>query len=150
MAFEFKVAAQAQVEQEAVDEEGEPVAPKPAVEFEILGQTFQADKPTPGRINVLFSARGGVEGTREVWNFLRDVLWGDGYARMRELVASGQFPPQLLFGGDELNEEGVVDHIISATAGRPTQPSSDSSRQQSSGGKRSTGRSRSTVSTPST
>ena len=138
MTFEFKVAAEQQVQEEEL-EEGE--EPKPAVEFDILGQHFQADKPTPGRINVLFSARGGVEGTRAVWDFLRDVLWGDGYDRLRNLVASGEFPPQLLFGGDELNEEGVVDHIISATAGRPTQPSSDSSPSPSTTGKRSTGRS---------
>jgi hypothetical protein len=147
MVFEFQVAAKSQVADETELEEGE--APKPAVEFDILGQTFKADKPTPGRVNVLFSARGGVEGTREVWNFLRDVLWDDGYQRLRDLVANGEFPPQLLFGGDELNEEGVVDHIISATAGRPTQPSNGSSPSPSSTGVRSTGRSRSATSTPS-
>jgi hypothetical protein len=146
MAFEFKVAAQSQVDDETQLEDGE--EPKPAVEFDILGQHFAADKPTPGRINVLFSARGGVEGTREVWNFLRDVLWDDGYDRLRALVANGEFPPMLLFGGDELNDEGVVDHIISATAGRPTQPSNDSSPSPKSTGSRSTGRSRSVTSTP--
>ena len=146
MAFEFKVAAEQQVAEEQEPAEGE--ERKPAVEFDILGQTFKADKPTPGRINVLFSARGGVEGTREVWAFLQEVLWDDGYQRLRNLVATGQFPPLLLFGGDELNEEGVVDHIISATAGRPTQPSNGSSPSQSTTGSRSTGRSRGVASTP--
>lgn len=137
MVFEFKVAAQEQVDEEELEEGEEP----PGVEFWILEQRFVADFPSPGRINVLFAAKGGGEGTRAVWDFLRHVLRDDGFARLRELVASGQFPPQLLFGGDELNEEGVVDHIISAVAGRPTQPSSDSSSTPSAGGKRSTGRS---------
>ena len=145
MAFEFQVAAQQQVEEEELEEGQEP----PGIEFTILGQDFVADYPTPGRINVLFGARGGVEGTRAVWDFLRDVLRGNGFRRLQDLVASGQFPPQLLFGGDELNEEGVVDHIISATAGRPTQPSSDFSSSPTPAGARSTGRSRGPGSIPS-
>ena len=146
MTFEFKVAAENQVQAEETEGE-EPLV----VEFKILDQEFVADVPSPGRINVLFGARGGVEGTRAVWDFLRAVLHGDGFQRLQKLVADGKFPPQLLFGGDELNEEGVVDHIISARAGLPTQPSSDSSPSPTSDGKRSTGRVRGpgSISSPS-
>jgi hypothetical protein len=136
---EFIVASEQAVEEEETGEEK-------VVEFSFTidgkRQSFQATKPSPGMVNVLFAARGGGEGTRTTWRFLRKVLKGDGYARLVDLVADGKIPVDLLFGGDADNDQGIVDYIVTEFAGqRPTEPSSDSSPSPNSDGSKSRGRS---------
>jgi hypothetical protein len=124
-------------------------------EFTIAGQEFHARQPEPGEINVLFASRGAGDNTRAVWNFLYRVLDGENpertdYYRLRKLVEDGIMPPALLFGGDELNDEGIVDAIVREFAGRPPKSSSDSSASPSDDGPRSTGRVRGKGSVSST
>ena len=78
-----------------------------------------------------------------VFGFLRGVLQGDGYRRLQLLVQEGKVPLEVLFGGDEGNELGIVEWIVQTSLGdeRPTQRSTASSSSRSSGGPRSTGRS---------
>lgn len=128
-------------EEAVAEEEGEPEYVEFSFNIDGTKHTFQASRPSPGLINVLFSTRGSGEGTRYVWRFLRKVLVGDGYARMTELVAEDKIKPGLLFGGDELNDSGIVDYIVTEFAGRPTRSSLDSSPSPNSAGVRSTGRS---------
>jgi hypothetical protein len=130
----------------AQDENGEPAE---VIEFSIAGQEFRALPPSPGRISLLLSARGGAQTTRESWDFLRRQLLDDGYDRLRKLVADDIVPLDLLFLGDDLNDEGIIDFIIGADAGRPTQPSSGSSDTPSDTGSKSTGRTPARVSTRS-
>lgn len=121
-------------------------------EFKIGTQTFQARRPKPGETNVLFASRGAGESTSAVWRFLRHVLQGDGFYRLRDLVESGVIPPDLLFGGDELNQEGgIVDSIVKEFSGRPTGSSGDSRTSPPPDGQRSTGRARGkgSISSPS-
>lgn len=138
--FEFNVASESAIAEQKIKDE-EPIS------FGILGQTFQARRPLPGEINVLFATQGGGEGTRAIWRFLRNVLLPSdraqgrsGWLELRDMVEEGKFPPDLLFGGDEDNEQGVVDHIVSVWAGRPTPSSSDSSTSLEATGSISTAR----------
>lgn len=130
--FEFKVATEQAVKAQDGEEE--------LFEFTIGGTEFAARRPTPGETNVLFASRGAGEGTTAIWNFLRRVLQDNGWLKLRKLVEDGVVPPSLLFGGDDLNDGGIVDTIVEKFAGRPTQPQSDSAELPSSGGRRSTGR----------
>lgn len=135
---EFIIASERAVEDEA--EEGT----EELFEFTIGKDKFAARRPSPGQTNVLFSSNNSAESTRLTWAFLRAVLVGDGFGRLRQLVASNVIPPSLLFGGDDLNESGIVESIIGGFSGRPTQSSDDSSPSQNSAGPRSTGRVKST------
>jgi hypothetical protein len=134
--FEFQVATEQAVKESEND--GEVV--EELFEFTIGKQTFAARRPTPGETNILFSSRGDVEGTVATWRFLRSVLKGTGFRRMQALVEDGTVPPSLLFGGDDLNESGIVDTIVREFAGRPPGSSGDSSESPPPAGQRSTGR----------
>lgn len=137
---EFLVASEQAVEKE---ETGDDTVVEFSFTIDGKREVFQATRPSPGLVNVLFAARGGGEGTRTSWRFLRKVLVGDGYARLVDLVADGKIPTALLFGGDELNDAGIIDYIVTEfAAARPTESSSDSSPSPNSAGQRSPGRSR--------
>ena len=55
-----------------------------------------------------------------------------------------------IMGGTEQNPEGLISSIIAEFAGRPTEPSTDSSPSQAPGGRKSTGRAPGKGSTRST
>lgn len=132
---EFQIASEQAVKDE--DDELE------LFEFKLGKSKFEARRPTPGEINILFSTQGEVEGTVGAWRFLRRVLQGAGYRRLQLMVEQGMVPPELLFGGDELNPEGgIIDTIIAEFAGRPPGSSGDSSTSPEPAGPRSTGRAR--------
>ena len=46
-----------------------------------------------------------------------------------------------VYGGDDLNEEGIVDRIMALASANPTEDAIDSSSSQTDTGRRSTGRS---------
>jgi len=132
---EFKAAAT-----RAADEE------EPILEFAIGDQEFQAILPSTARVAMFLASMTDEASTGEsiaaIFTFLRDVLQGDGYRRLRKLITDDVVDMSILTGGGGENEDGIIDWIISEAAmNRPTPPSSASSSSQASGGRRSTGRS---------
>jgi hypothetical protein len=144
---EFVAAARSAVE----DEEYEGKEPKP-LEFGLAGQDFRAKVPTTGQVALVAGSFGGrnSEMVSAIFEFLQGVLLDDGYRRLRALVADGTVPFEVIFGGDDNNEQGIVEWISSKAAGRPTKQPTDFSKSQKSGGQRSTGRSPGKGSIPST
>lgn len=60
---------------------------------------------------------------------------------LEELLDDGIIDADLIFGGDgEENKQGLLDAILAEWAGRPTEPSGDSSTSPNGSGPRSTGR----------
>jgi hypothetical protein len=132
---EFKAAAQA-----AVDGEDQQV-----LEFTLAGQEFVAKKAEIGQMALVASAmdEGGTQMVGAVFRFLRNLLLDDGYPRLRDLIASGAVSFELLIGGDDDNEDGIIDWIIEQSSEeRPTKAPTDYLPSQAAGGQRSTGRSR--------
>jgi len=132
--------------QEEIDEEieeGEQPEPK-ILEFDLAGQTFYLHKPTTTQIILLSTSTD--EGTMRAMlsasmSFLEGLMIGDSYKRFRKLVAAGLVSNDLILGGDDDNEKGIIDWVIAQVAEtRPTQPSPDSSPSQKPAGTRSTGR----------
>lgn len=124
----------------------------PVLEFSLAGQEFVASKAELGQMALVVAAmdEGGSPMVSAVFRFLRGILQGDGYARLRELVASGVVSFDLLVGGDDDNEDGIVDWLIEQSSDeRPTKLPTDYLPSQGNGGQRSTGRSRGPGSTAS-
>lgn len=106
-------------------------------------EAFTVRLPSTGQISLVVASmdEGGVEMLASVYNFMRGLMEEDDYKRFRRLVADGTVSLELLVGGDELNEQGIIEWIIEQTASRPTKAPSDYLPSQKTGGQRSTGRS---------
>lgn len=131
--YEFQIAAE--------DAARDPDDAEELFEFTLAGQEFQARIPDVGQISILLSARSTARRIMAVHRLLQKLVLDDGYERLNDLLMDGKIEFGTLFGGDTLNERGVLDVMIQEAVGRPTQPSSDSGRSQSSAGRKSTGRS---------
>lgn len=133
----FQMAVERQVEEEESEHEEQ------VLEFAIGGEEFVSAVPTPGQASIVIGAfgLGGGAGASSVFRFLRGVLKDDGYQRIQTLLERGKIDFDMLWGGSEGNEEGVVDWLISKAAARPTRPQSGSSESSKPTGKKSTGRS---------
>lgn len=118
-------------------------------EFSLAGQEFKAHVPSTGQISVLIAGEGLGQNLRDIHALLRELLLDDGYARLVKLLNKNVISIGMLYGGDELNDTGILDYLIELRSGRPTTSSSDSSESQSSVGQRSTGRVRGAGSIPS-
>lgn len=141
MRTSFEVAVQQQVE---ADENEEAEKPEPWLTFSLLDQEFViSERPTPSQNIVVIAAlaNGGAEPLRAIFAYLDNVLDGDGGRRIKRMVERKQISFDLLYGGDELNEEGIVDRIMALASANPTDAPTDSSNSSSGTGKRSTGRS---------
>jgi hypothetical protein len=117
---------------------------KKVLEFGLAGQKFVADKATTGQMALVAAAmdEGGTQMVGSVFRFLRGLLHDDGYTRLRNLVANGTVSFDLLVGGDDDNEDGIVDWIIEKSSDdRPPKLPTDYLPSQETGGQRSTGRS---------
>lgn len=132
------------VRQRAEEEESEETPPaEELIEFTIGEHEFTARRPTEGQV-LVFVATGGLGGTQSLtaaFRFLRGVLDNGSYALLLSLVESGEIDSGLLIGGDDVNEEGIVEKLIEQASARPTGARSDSSSSSKTGGKKSTGRS---------
>ena len=131
---EFKAAATAEVEGEET----------PVLKFGLADQKFVADKASTGQMALVAAAmdEGGTQMVGAVFRFLRGILHDDGYTRLRDLIARGVVSFDLLVGGDDDNEDGIVDWIIEKSSDdRPTKRPTDYLPSQGNGGQRSTGRS---------
>jgi hypothetical protein len=76
-----------------------------------------------------------------MFRFLERLMSAEDYELLTDLIERGIVSQDLLMGGDDANDAGILDSLIEAAGARPTQPSGDSSPSSSSGGPRSTGRS---------
>lgn len=106
-------------------------------------EEFPIRSATTGQISLVASAldTGGVEMVGSAYTFLRALMEPADYRRLRQLVADGVVSFELLIGGDDLNEEGIIDGIIEDSTRRPTKAPTDYLPSQKPGGQRSTGRS---------
>jgi hypothetical protein len=126
--------------------------PEAILQFGLAGMEFTASKATTSQMALVVAAMddGGAPAVAAVFRFLRGILHDDGYQRLRDLVAAGVVSFDLLIGGDEDNEDGIVDWLIEKSADeRPTKRPTDYLPSQASGGQRSTGRSPGKGSKPS-
>lgn len=138
---EFTAAARA-----ADDPDGE------ILQFRLAGIEFTADRATTSQMALVVAAMddGGAQMVAAIFRFLRGVLHDDGYRQLRELVAGGAVTLDLLMGGDEDNEDGIVGWLIEKSADeRPTRQPADYLPSQATTGRRSTGRSPGKGSKPS-
>lgn len=131
--------------QEEIDaEEGEDAPDRKVLEFSIAGEDFVADVPTLTQVILLSTSsdgatmRGMIQGCLD---FLEGILHDDGIRRIKKLMAKGLITNELLLGGDENNEEGIISWIVEQVSeARPTTASDDSSPSPKTTGQRSTGR----------
>lgn len=133
------------------DAEAKGEAPEP-FEFAIGKEEFVAKLPTGTQLSMLSIgiSEGSNEAMTTALNVFDGLLEGDGGKRLRRLLANGTITGGLLFWGDELNPVGIIGALVEqVSGGRPTTPSSDSSATPETSGRRSTGRARAKVSTPS-
>lgn len=143
--MQFQAAA-ARVQEEIDEEIEEGKTPEPDIlEFGMAGQDFKLNRPTTTQIILLSTSAD--DGTLRAMigasmQFLEGLMTlDDSYKRFRKLVARGIVSYDLLLGGDENNEEGVINWIVAQVSdGRPTPSSTDSAPSPATTGRRSTGR----------
>lgn len=136
--MQFQAAAKRAQEEEELEEDSE------ILEFELANQEFRLIKPSTTQIVLLATAsdtgtmRGMVGASMD---FLEGLMLDDGFRRFKKLMARGVISHDLLIGGDDTNEQGVIDWIVAqVNDARPTESPEDSSPSQNSTGQRSTGR----------
>lgn len=137
---EFKVAAKRAAKE--VDDATE------VIEIPFGERTLIATVPTSGQA-ALFYTRLTRENNEEendngpvnaVFGLLHSVLAKGDVPYIKELLGDSRIQFGTLFGGDGDNDAGLVESLLKEAAGRPTEPSTDSSPSQESTGRRSTGR----------
>lgn len=129
---EFATAV-ARVESEVDQEED-------VVEFGLAGRTLKARLPTTGQISVLLASKGLAGNLQAIHRLLQNTLLDDGYEYVSDLLSDGTIGLGVLFGGDENNEQGIIDYLVDEVVGRPTSSPTDSSASPKASGRRSTGR----------
>lgn len=116
------------------------------------GEVFEARVPTSAQIMIFLSSLRDTENMGHwdgVQRFLKNTFKNEGdYERIYELMEEGVIDVPDIIGGSEAGEDGegrpslFAQLTEEASGGRPTQPSSDSSkRSEEDSGRRSTGRS---------
>lgn len=107
--------------------------------------TVEARRPTTAQAQILGADMQQMGTVNAALAFIEMLVSKEAAEYLRGLIRQGVIDREDLVGGwgenDEgLNEEGLVDQIIKGFTGRPTAPSTGSSRSQTAGGRRSTGR----------
>lgn len=113
-------------------------------EFVIGDREFHVRKPTIDELMFLQTGTYGrpmVTAMMTVFDFLETLMEPREFLALRRLYGKGVITTGLLIGGDDQNEQGIVDILIESVTARPLDQSSDSSTSEPSTGKRSTGRS---------
>ena len=129
--LEFKVAALAEVKEIGDDED--------IVAVPIEDVTYEVRRPTSAQVGLWTT---GMHTTAEVaFEAIRTLLGADGLEHIKRLIRNRQIDMDDLIGGSENNPDGLIGSILAEFSGRPTEPSTASTRSQPSGGRRSTGRS---------
>lgn len=121
------------------------------LEIVIGDHTLRLRYPTTGQMALIFEQKMTVtEQYGRVLSLLKNLITDlEEYEWLTGLLEDGVIDFDFLFGGDDENPRGILDYAILESMGRPTKSSSGSGQSPKTGGRRSTGRSRSTVSTPS-
>lgn len=109
-------------------------------EIKIGDRKILAKLPSTGQISVLMGSRGLSSNLSAIHRVLRAVLTAEDYDFLIDLLTEDKISVGFLFGGDDLNESGILDTLVYEAVGRPTQSPSGSGKSQSSAGRRSTGR----------
>jgi len=142
--------------QAAVKRADQELAPEPdddveILEFSLAGQDFRL-KSTQIVLLSTSSDTGTMRGMIGAsMDFLEGLMLDDGFRRFKKLMTQGVISHDLLIGGDDTNEQGVIDWIVSQVSeARPTVSPDDSSPSPKSTGQRSTGRAPGKGSIPST
>lgn len=141
MRLSFEVAVKQQLEEE--ENEGAE-KPEPWLVFGLLGQDFTVpERPTASQnISVVAAlAEGGASPLRAIFAYLDNILLPGEGRKIRRMIERKDIEFDLLYGGDELNEEGIVDRIMALASENPTDAPTASSSSQAGTGRRSTGRS---------
>lgn len=115
----------------------------PKIIIELGEHKLEARYPVPGEMGLLFASLGTkneVLAQAGLHEFLQGILSPKDYGIIRTLLADGSLEPGDLFGGTATNDTSIIEYVIEEVAARPTNPSTDSSSSQTSGGRRSTGR----------
>lgn len=116
----------------------------------IDGVEYTVPRPTSAQVGMFISTLRTASVGEAVFEMVEVLLGRDGLRHIQRLVKERRIELSDLFGGSELNPSGLIGNIIEEFSGRPTQPSTDSSESQPSGGRKSTGRARGKGSIPST
>lgn len=144
MGIEFKVAA------DAAKPDGDVVEVTLPEPFGVV----DAHRPTTAQGEILGSQLQ-IRPTLTALEFTRIIFGREDIAEyFRDLLLDGKIQREDLIGGWGENDEGkpekgLIDQILLQFTGRPTAPSTGSSRSRSAGGRRSTGRSPGVGSIPS-
>lgn len=115
------------------------------VEVPIDGEVYHARTPSAGQM-ALFAAAFADDlpgQAQAIFDMLEAMMGEEATRHIKQLLKDRSIDMGDLYGGGtELNPDaGLIDSIMEELAGRPTQPSTASSRSQASGGRKSTGRS---------
>ena len=139
--IEFNVAAKAAVEKPGEDED--------VVEVPIEDVVYQARRPTAAQVALIYASSGDTY-AQTVMNLAQSIMGLAARKHLERLIWERRIDFGDIMGGTEQNPEGLISSIIAEFAGRPTEPSTDSSPSQAPGGRRSTGRAPGKGSTRST
>lgn len=131
MSLEFHVAAKAEAAKPGTDED--------VVEVPIDGVTYIARRPTTAQV-ALLNASPDATYAEAVMKMVQALLGEDGLKHIQRLIWDRRIEFGDLMGGTKSNPKGLVSAIIAEFAGRPTEPSTDSSPSRETGGRKSTGR----------
>lgn len=114
------------------------------IELDLGEHHFRVRKPTTDQmLGLTLIGRNVTQRTllTHALSFMEGIMLDGKYQEFLDMVIAGTITSSLLIGGDDRNEQGIVQGIIQAAAkGNPTKPSTDSATSQKNGGKRSTGR----------
>ena len=130
--IEFNVAAKAAAAEPGEDED--------VVEVPIDGVTYIARRPTAAQVALLYASADDSTYAEGVMKMVESMLGEEARKHIERLIWQRRIDFNDIMGGTEANPKGLVSAIIAEFAGRPTEPSTDSSESQPRGGRKSTGR----------
>lgn len=139
--IEFNVAAKAAAAEIGENED--------TINVPIDGVTYVARRPTAAQAAMLYVSSDATY-AEVVMRFVESMLGIKARKHLERLIWERRIEFDDIMGGTELNPKGLVSAILAEFAGRPTEPSTDSSPSQVPGGRKSTGRSPGKGSTHST
>lgn len=121
----------------------EPGEEEGVVSVPIDGVDYVARRPTTGQVALLTVAqRRGDSFGEAVMNMITAMLGTEARVHIERLIWERRISFEDLMSGTDENPTGLIPAIIEEFSGeRPTPPSTDSSSSQTTGGRKSTGRS---------
>jgi len=139
---EFQMATQAALE----DEDGNELPPEEIVydqQFGFGDFTLECRLPRPAEVINFYADlyNGGMGAIAACYHLLARVSRPGHVQVMKMMVENELITIGAIYGGDDVNPEGVVDILLERQSANPTRVSSGSSPSSTAAGRRSTGRS---------